>query len=70
MHIMRVCLFLRILLMMVPKQGPMNGSQYLTTTISGFSRDRRVPTLIQLIGLIEFIRTRMLRSFGGGSVDI
>ncbi len=52
---------------MVPRQGPMNGIQYRTTTISGFIFFNSLPTLIQLNGFMELIRVWMSRPAGAGT---
>src|SRR5688572_29266532 len=64
-----VCLFFFTLLRMVPKHGPINGSQYLTTIISGMIFFNSFPTFIQLKGLTELMETFISRSVGGSSVE-
>ncbi len=54
---------------MVPKHGPIKGSQYLTTMISGFKFLSSLPTFSQLNGLMELIQTFIFRSAGGSSVE-
>ena len=54
---------------MVPKQGPINGSQYLTMTKWVFEFFIFVPILIQLKGLIEFIKIWIDKSIGAGSLE-
>jgi hypothetical protein len=54
---------------MVPRQGPINGSQKRTTTILGFIFLICFPTFSQLNGFMEFILTKIFRFFGAGSVE-
>jgi len=53
-----------ILLAMVPKQGPINGSQYRMITISGRSFEILFPILIQLKGLTELMDRTILMPSG------
>src|SRR5664280_32355 len=66
MQITVVCLFDFAILAIVPKQGPINGSQNLIRRISGFSLLIKNPVKIQLIGFIELILRVMLIPCGGG----
>src|SRR6185312_6989285 len=47
--------FFFMILKIVPRQGPIKGSQYLTTIISGFIFFNSFPTLIQFKGFTELI---------------
>ena len=51
----------------VPRAGPMKGSQYRTTTRSGRILRSISPVRIQFSGFTEWMQTRMSRSFGAGS---
>ena len=64
-----VCLFFFTLRRIVPRHGPMNGNQYLTTIISGFIVFNSLPTVIQLTGFTELIFTLIGIFSGGGSVE-
>src|SRR5690606_25439799 len=64
-----VCLFFLTLRKMVPKHGPINGSQYLTTITSGCSFFNSLPTEIQFSGFTELILTLMGMFTGAGSVE-
>lgn len=52
---------------MVPRHGPIKGSQYLTTITSGFSFFSSFPILIQLKGFTELILILIGIFFGAGS---
>ena len=49
---------------MVPKAGPINGNQYRTTMISGFSFFNSFPTLIQFKRIDGINRRFIFRSAG------
>jgi hypothetical protein len=54
---------------MVPRQGPMKGSQYLTITIAGFNLYISLPTENQFNGFTEFMTTLISISGGAGSLE-
>src|SRR5215204_7528324 len=64
-----VCLFFFAFRSMVPRAGPKNGSQYLTTIMSGRNFFSSFPTFIQLRGLIELIVVTIFKSSGAGSLE-
>src|SRR5690606_33098059 len=68
-HTILVCLFFLTILSMVPRQGPMKGSQYLTTIMSGAIFFSSLPALYQLKGLMELMRTCIFSCAGGGSEE-
>ena len=60
-----VKLFFLMILLIVPKHGPINGSQYLTITMFACSALILFPDWYQLSGLTELMHWMILRSFGG-----
>jgi hypothetical protein len=67
MEMILVCLFLLMILQIVPKHGAMKGIQNFTMTRSGFSFRISFPTLSQLSGLIELTFIFIGISAGAGS---
>src|SRR5664279_524625 len=61
--------FFFALLKMVPRAGPMNGSQYRTTISSGISFFSLLPMRSQLNGLMELITECIKVPTGGASVE-
>ena len=59
-------LFFFTILKIVPKHGPIKGSQYLTNTIEAFLSRIILPILNQFNGLIELMEMFMVKSFGAG----
>src|SRR5664279_5838211 len=66
MQITKVCPFDFAILAIVPKHGPINGSQNLIRRMSGISLLIKRPVKIQLIGFTELILRVMLTPRGGG----
>jgi len=60
---------LLILLKIVPRHGPIKGSQYLTITISGSIFFISFPTEIQFNGFTEFIFILIGMPSGAGSEE-
>src|ERR1700690_2354393 len=69
MQIIFVCLFFFTLLKIVPRHGPIMGSQYLTIIISGLKFFNSFPTDNQLKGFTELIFILIEIFSGAGSVE-